>query len=270
MEHRPIYFPEPLLEGVIIERKMQFLILVNLNGETVPCHCPTSWSIGNLNLAGRPCLLSRSRDPARKTKFTVEAVSTCRPGDPGKTWIGINQTAAQQYVEFYLEQGGFAGLVGESAKIRRARLSGKANLDFVVGSVSMAVTVPLVDLELDIPGEMRMDAVRPLSLAERYLSRSAKLRYSLPGDRRTVLLAVYLCDQPDYRLTDAGSGGSRAREKREVTEKLLSMGIEIWQANFNITPEAVCLSRCWQLHTQEPIITGTTGFSTFYSGVRTF
>ena len=73
MELRPIYFPEPLLEGVIIERKMQFLILVNLNGETVPCHCPTSWSIGNLNLAGRPCLLSRSKDPARKTKFTVKA-----------------------------------------------------------------------------------------------------------------------------------------------------------------------------------------------------
>ena len=129
MELRPIYFPEPLLEGVIIERKMQFLILVNLNGETVPCHCPTSWSIGNLNLAGRPCLLSRSKDPARKTKFTVEAVSTCRPEDPDKTWIGINQTAANQYVEFYLEQGGFRDLVGDNVKIRRARLSGKANLD---------------------------------------------------------------------------------------------------------------------------------------------
>ena len=62
----------------------------------------------------------------------------------------------------------------------------------------------------------------------------------------------------------------RLREKREVTEKLLSMGIEIWQANFNINQEAVCLSRCWQLHTQESIITDTSGFSTFYSGIRSF
>lgn len=270
MELRPIYFPEPLLEGVIIERKMQFLILVNLNGETVPCHCPTSWSIGNLNLAGRPCLLSRSKDPARKTKFTVEAVSTCRPEDPGKTWIGINQTAANQYVEFYLEQGGFRDLVGDNVKIRRARLSGKANLDFVVGNISLAVTVPLVDLSLDIPEEMRMEVVKPLALAERYLTRSAKLRYSLPGNKRTVLLAVYLCDQPDYRLVEACGEDPRLREKREVTEKLLSMGIEIWQANFNINQEAVCLSRCWQLHTRESIITDTSGFSTFYSGIRSF
>ena len=102
-----------------------------------------------------------------------------------------------------------------------------------------------------------------------YLS-AAKLRYSLPGNKRTVLLAVYLCDQPDYRLVEACGEDPRLREKREVTEKLLSMGIEIWQANFNINQEAVCLSRCWQLHTQESIITDTSGFSTFYSGIRSF
>ena len=269
MENKPITFPEPLLEGVILERKMQFLMLVRLDGEVVPCHCPTSWSIGSLNVVGRPCLLSRSKDPARKTKFTVEAVSINRPEDPEKTWIGINQTAANQYVEHYLEEGAFDGIVGESVKIRRARLSGKANLDFVLGNTSMAVTVPLVDLDLDIPEQMRMEPVRPLALAERYVSRATKLRYSLPGNKRAVLLTVYLCDQPDFKLSD-GADQDRYRQKREVTRKLLAMGIEIWQANFIIDKESVRLSRYWQLHTDESIVTDASGLSTFYSGIRSF
>ncbi|MDE7245053.1 MAG: DNA/RNA nuclease SfsA, partial [Oscillospiraceae bacterium] len=67
----PIVFPVPLEEGVIIERKNRFDMLVRLAGQTVECHCPTTWNIGQLNVAGRPCLLSQCEKPdPRKTPYT--------------------------------------------------------------------------------------------------------------------------------------------------------------------------------------------------------
>ena len=75
---------------------------VSVNGETVQCHCPTTGRIGNIDLSGRPCLLSPSDNPKRKTRYTVEAISLGRPDDSNKRWIGINQNAANRYVEHYL------------------------------------------------------------------------------------------------------------------------------------------------------------------------
>ena len=68
-------------------------MLVNYEGESVSCHCPTTGRIGSLDISGRPCLLSRSTDPNRKTPFTVEALSLDRPEDEQKSWIGINMGA---------------------------------------------------------------------------------------------------------------------------------------------------------------------------------
>ena len=68
-------------------------MLIDVAGETVSCHCPTTGRIGKIDLSGRPCLLSESTNPERKTPYTVEAISLNRPEDAGKKWIGINQNA---------------------------------------------------------------------------------------------------------------------------------------------------------------------------------
>ncbi|MDR0249375.1 MAG: hypothetical protein LBI44_06965 [Oscillospiraceae bacterium] len=90
-------FNPPLVEGVIQNRKTQYTMSVEAGGEVVACHCPTTGRIGNIELGGRPCLLSKSTDPSRKTPYTVEAVSLNRPEDAAKSWIGINQNAANRY-----------------------------------------------------------------------------------------------------------------------------------------------------------------------------
>jgi sugar fermentation stimulation protein A len=68
-----IIFETPLSEGIIQKRKGQFTIFATVNGGEVACHCPTTGRIGNIELKGRPCLLSKSSDPKRKTPYTMEA-----------------------------------------------------------------------------------------------------------------------------------------------------------------------------------------------------
>ena len=63
----------------------------------VRCHCPAVSRIGGLDLAGRPCLVSDSRNPKRKMPLTVEAFSLQQPDDPDKRWIGRTATWSTSY-----------------------------------------------------------------------------------------------------------------------------------------------------------------------------
>lgn len=125
-------FPEPLREGVILARPNRFIMDVdfgtaNEQGEPsgiVRCHCPAVSRIGGLDLAGRPCLVSDSRNPKRKMPLTVEAFSLQQPDDPDKRWIGINQNASNRYVEHFLREGAFAAITGPVRTVRREVLLG--------------------------------------------------------------------------------------------------------------------------------------------------
>ena len=105
-------FETPLIEGVVIKRNSQFTMTIEAEGQNAKAHCPTTTRIGDIDIAGRPCLLSKSKDPNRKTLYTVEAISLNRPEDNEKAWIGINENAANRYVEHFLRNGGFSDIVG--------------------------------------------------------------------------------------------------------------------------------------------------------------
>ena len=55
----PYRFPEPLREGTILARPNRFIMDVDLDGETVRCHCPVVSRIGDIDT----CLLYTSPSP---------------------------------------------------------------------------------------------------------------------------------------------------------------------------------------------------------------
>jgi len=66
MKEYDFKFDELLVEGIIVKRKGQFTMICEINGESTSCHCPTTGRIGNLDVSGLPCLLSKSSDIKRK------------------------------------------------------------------------------------------------------------------------------------------------------------------------------------------------------------
>ena len=239
MPIKPIYFSEPLVEGVVRLRKNPFTMTVELGNEIMECHCPTTWHIGNLEVAGRPCLLSRNDGAGSKTLFTVEAVSLDEPGAKEKKWIGINQTATNRYMEYYLEQGGFSEMVNWTNMVRRERLSKKANLDFIVGNTTIAIKAPLVVLGIDVPEAMRTKKGRPFLPTERFIKRITALRKN-SSSKRIVLVLVYLYDRPEVRTSDYNEYYDAVMP---VLELIKTLELEVWQANFIVTKEFVYLDR---------------------------
>lgn len=237
-------FETPLAEGVIEKRKSQFTMLVNYGGEVLSCHCPTTGRVGNLDLAGRPCLMSKSTDPNRKTPFTVEAVSLNRPEDIGKDWIGINQNAANRYVEHYLRNGGFADMIGETGEVQREKFLGVSKLDFLVGNTYLEVKTPLQHLQLEIPDYVQTKKVTPFSSTDRMTKHIKELAGSLGEHERAILLTCFIYDNPGFEIVERSTN---YEEVRAVVDSSIEKGVETWQANFKLTPESVTLEKYFQI-----------------------
>ncbi|MFL0195855.1 DNA/RNA nuclease SfsA [Clostridium sp. WILCCON 0269] len=240
MKEYDFKFNEFLPEGVIIKRKGQFIMICEINGEINNCHCPTTGRIGNLDVSGLPCLLSKSSDFKRKTPYTVEAVSLNRPEDSNKSWIGINQNAANRYVEHYLVNGGFKDMVGSENEVFREQFLGVSKLDFLVGNTYLEVKTPLQHLQVEYPDYIKTKKVTPFSSTDRFVKHITELGKSLQSHQRAILLTCFIYDNPGFEIIEKSTN---FEEVRAAVDKSIALGVEMWQANFEIQPEGVGLVR---------------------------
>ncbi len=238
-------FAEPLREGVVVRRRSQFTMAVDLGGGELAFHCPTTGRIGNIDVAGRPCLVSLARGAGRKTAGTVEAVSLAKPEDALKDWIGINQNAANRYVEHYLRRGGLAqavgGIFGEPREdVRREVFLGESKLDFLVGDTFLEVKTPLQHLQLDIPEWVKTKKATPFSFTGRMQRHVGELAKSLADHQRAVLLICCIYDNPGFEVVERSTNYD---EVKATMDESVARGVTVWQANFRIAPDGVTLQK---------------------------
>ena len=237
-------FDTPLIEGTIQKRPNRFIMQVELDGTIYDCHCPTTGRIGNIVLEGIPCLLSKSAGTARKTPFTVEAISLDLPTTAKKTWIGINQNAANRYVEHYLKNGGFSDMVGKAnQEVYREQKIGISKLDFRINNTYLEVKTPLQQLQIDIPSYIKTKKVTPFSSTDRMIKHVTELTKSLQDHERAIFLSCFIYDNPGFRVIERSTNYEQVTK---VMSKSHAAGVETWQANFEITPDRVRLLRYFQ------------------------
>ncbi len=272
----PLMFPEPLREGVILARPNRFIMDVALAEEgaegarnaaltgegaagapgspsfaalalgarVVRCHCPAVSRIGGLDLAGRPCLVSDSRNPKRKLPLTVEAFSLDEPAAPAKRWIGINQNASNRYVEHFLRAGALEPIAGRPREVRREVPLGSSRLDFLVDDrLYLEVKTPLVQIQTAVPDYVPRLPEAPFSSTERSLRHLRELAVSLSDHERAVILYCLYYRNDGFRFYH----GTTYDEVLATVDACRAAGVELWQADFEVTPESVALRRCFPL-----------------------
>ena len=234
----------PLIEGIIERRKSQFTIDVVIDNEVVTCHCPTTGRIGNIDLSGIPCLLSKSDDPKRKTPYTVEAVSLDLEKSKEKSWIGINQNAANRYVENALVEGLLPDMVSGYNTVSREQVLGSSKLDFLVGDTYIEVKTPLLSIQLPYPEHIKTKKTGKFSSTERFVKHINELAGSLANQERAILLVCFIYNNPGFKVEVRSTNSDFVESE---VQKCISKGIEIWQVNFSISPEKVTLLKYFDI-----------------------
>ena len=115
--------------------------------------------------------------------------------------IGINQNAANRYVEHYLRNGGFSDMVGTNQDVQREKFLGASKLDFLVGNTYLEVKTPLQHLQLDIPDYVKTKKQTPFSSTDRMVKHFQELAGSLAEHQRAILLTCFIYDNPGFQVT---------------------------------------------------------------------
>ena len=217
--------------GRILARPNRFIMLVGAKGKTLRCHCPTTGRIGDLKLPGLPCLYSTSTNAARKTGYTVEAISTSLVGD---SWVGINQTAANRYFEFFLRNGMLSRLA--QGPVQREVKLGNSRIDFQVGNAYIEVKTPLIMLpaSASIPrvSRSRFDSF------DRLIRHMGELKTSLSRGKKAKIVLCYLYDAKPFKPPAADRTNTRILAVARAAEEA---GVERWQVNLRVTRDGVSL-----------------------------
>lgn len=246
MENNPFVFETPLVEGVILKRRNRFIMEVEVEGEVYDCHCPTTGRIGNIVFQDIPCLLSKSNDKKRKTLYTVEAISLDSPSKKNKSWIGINQNAANRYVEHFIQTGQLSAMVENGHTIKREQKVGNSKIDFLVNQTYIEVKTPLLQLQVEVKDHINTKKVSEFNSFDRFIRHIGELTESLKENERAILLSCFIYDNSGYTGSKKGKYRNYIKESIQTS---IREGIETWQVNFKITPTEVSLIRYFETTT---------------------
>jgi sugar fermentation stimulation protein A len=85
-------FKDKLLQGTLIKRYKRFLADIKFNNKTIAAHCPNSGSMMGLLDQNNKVWFSKSTNPKRKLKYTLEIIQV------KKKLIGVNTLLANKIV----------------------------------------------------------------------------------------------------------------------------------------------------------------------------
>jgi sugar fermentation stimulation protein A len=184
-------------------------------------------------LSGLPCLYSTSRSRSRKTSHTVEAISTS--GVPSR-WVGINQTAANRYFEFFLRHGALSRLA--RGPVRREVQLGRSRIDFLVGNTYVEVKTPLITL----PASDAVARVRRTRFDsfDRLIRHMGELKDSLAAGYKAKIVLCYLYDAKPFAPPPPDGTNSKILAAASSAEEA---GVQRWQVNLRVTRAGVSLIR---------------------------
>ena len=90
-------FKNKLISGLFIKRYKRFFVDVKINNQIITAHCPNTGSMYGLLKKDNKVWLSKSDNPNRKLKYTLEII------EDKKTKVGINTHSANKIVHHALQ-----------------------------------------------------------------------------------------------------------------------------------------------------------------------
>ena len=121
-------FKERLLQGTLIKRYKRFFVDIKYQNKTITAHCPNSGSMMGLLNKGNVAWFSKSDNPKRKLKYTLEIIEV------NKTMVGINTQLTNKIVLEALNQKKIINLIKFNNIKAEEKFSDKTRFDFLISN----------------------------------------------------------------------------------------------------------------------------------------
>ena len=121
-------FKERLLQGSLIKRYKRFFVDIKYKNKIITAHCPNSGSMMGLLNKGNKVLFSKSNNPSRKLKYTLEIIEV------EKKMVGINTLTTNKIVLEALNEKKIKNLIRFNNIKTEVKFSDKTRFDFLISN----------------------------------------------------------------------------------------------------------------------------------------
>ncbi len=121
-------FKNKLLQGTLIKRYKRFFVDIKYQNKTITAHCPNSGSMMGLLETGNYVFFSRSDNPERKLKYTLEIISINRK------LVGINTHLTNKIILESLIKKKIKSLAKFDNIKPEAKFSDNTRFDFLISN----------------------------------------------------------------------------------------------------------------------------------------
>ena len=121
-------FKVRLLQGLLIRRYKRFFVDIKYKNKTITAHCPNSGSMKGLLDSKNKVWFSKSDDPKRKLKYTLEMIVI------NKKLVGINTQLTNKIILESLKEKKIKSLIKFNNIKAEVKYSNKTRFDFLISN----------------------------------------------------------------------------------------------------------------------------------------
>ena len=92
-----MFFENKLISGLLIKRYKRFFVDIKINNKIITAHCPNTGSMFGLLNKGNKVWISKTNNPNRKLKYTLEII------EDNKSKVGVNTHSTNKIVHHALK-----------------------------------------------------------------------------------------------------------------------------------------------------------------------
>jgi sugar fermentation stimulation protein A len=212
------------LEGRLLRRYKRFFADIETRaGERLTVHCPNPGSMRGLIREGAPVRCSRSDNPRRKLRHTLEMVRV------GRTWVGLHTGRANAVAEAALRAGAIETLSGYRSLRREVATTRGSRIDFLLEDDPADSRPAWVEVKSVTLAEGSL-ARFPDSVTERGRRHALALAQLVESGARAALLFVVQradCDRVEPAEDIDPAYASALREAASRGVEVLALGTRV-------------------------------------------
>ena len=121
-------FKERLLQGILIKRYKRFFVDIKYKNKIITAHCPNTGSMMGLLNKGNTTWFSKSNNPKRKLKYSLEIIKS------GNSLVGINTLLTNKLVFEALNLKKIKSLIKFDNIKTEVKFSSNTRFDFLISN----------------------------------------------------------------------------------------------------------------------------------------
>ena len=135
-------FNKKLISGEFVKRYKRFFVDVKINNKIITAHCPNTGSMMSLLSANNKVWLSKSENPERKLKYTLQIIEN------KKSMVGVNTHLTNKIVLEALEENSIKELKNLENIKSEVKFGKNTRFDFLISKNNKKIFVEVKNVTL--------------------------------------------------------------------------------------------------------------------------